>query len=273
MPRPWTATALLVVLSMAQPVGTARADTCRVTASSIGDDAEALVKAPFHADSEAWLKTAVAGAAIGASMLWLDDAVDRRVREHSDDFPWQAAHQLSRLSSWYGASSRHAIIATAGIVGAVAAGGAIADDDRVLDTAAIMAESAVLTMGITYVSKLIFGRRRPYNVEGPHRFEWFVSPRNDASVSFPSGHTSTAFALAGAAAGRHPDWYVQVPAYVLATSAGLQRIDTRKHWTSDVIAGAVLGYAVSAFLVDRYDCPPDDASAGPATTISLALRF
>ena len=249
----------------------ARADTPRVTGSSVGRDAEALVKAPLEMDGEGLLRTAIAGAVIGASLVWVDDAVDRQVREHAEDLPWRAAHRVAGLTSWYGASGRNAAIAAAGIVGAVAAGGAIADDDRVLDTAAIMAESVLFATGITYVSKILFGRQRPSTNGGPHRFEWFVSPGNDASVSFPSGHTSTAFALAGAAAGRHPDWYVQVPAYVLATAAGLQRIDTRKHWTSDVIAGALVGYAVSAFLVDRYD--DDTAATAGTSALSVSFRF
>jgi len=250
----------------------ARADECRVTASSIGDDFEAMVKAPFHMNHDAAVKTAVAATGIGASMIWLDAPVDNLVT--SDAPVWKPVHTFASLTDWYGESGGHALIVSAGLVGAVALGGWLADEDRMLDTAAIMGESVVFTSAITYVGKMILGRKRPYNDEGPHRFEWFVSPGNDASVSFPSGHASTAFALAGAGAGRHPYWYVQVPAYALATSAALQRIDVRDHWLSDVLAGSLLGYAVSSFLVDRYHCDTEDAgNGGAAMSLSFTVLF
>jgi membrane-associated phospholipid phosphatase len=208
---------------------------------------------------------------IGGTMIWVDAPVDRMVRDNAR--AWEPLRRFSHLTSWYGKSGRNAFIVSAAITGAVAAGGWLSDDDRMVDTAAIMAESVVFTTVLTYAGKMLFGRKRPYNNEGPHQFEWFVGPGNEPSVSFPSGHASTAFALAGAGAGRYPYWYVQVPAYALAASAGLQRIDTRKHWTSDVIAGAVLGYAVSTFLVDRYNCDDPESGGTPAMSVSLGFRF
>jgi undecaprenyl-diphosphatase len=257
----------LIVALLAAPAS--RAGDCRVTWDSVGKDAEALVKAPFTMTGQGAVQTAVAGAAIGASMIWLDGPADRLVRENAR--AWQPAHKLASLTSWYGESGTHLLIVSAGLVGVVAAGGYFSDDDRMLDTAAIMGEAVVFSGIIGYAGKALFGRRRPYNDEGPHRFEWFVSPGNEPSVSFPSGHASTAFALAGAGAGRYPYWYVQIPAYVLATSAALQRMDARKHWASDVLAGGLLGYAVANFLVDRYDC--GSAEPGGAATLSLSFSM
>ncbi len=239
----------------------------------MGDDAEAIVKAPFEMDQDATLRTLAAGATIGASIIWIDGPVDRAFQEHPDDMPWKAAHQFSRIASWYGASARNAMITAVGVVGLVAAGGAIADDDYVVDTAAIMGESVLFTFAITSVTKVIFGRSRPYTHEGPHAFHGFADPRRDASLSFASGHAATAFALAGAAAGRHPDWYVQVPAYGFATAAAIQRVDTRMHWTSDVLTGGLLGYAVSAFLVDRYVCGNKNAPLPNMSVTLFALSF
>lgn len=252
---------------------TARADSCRVTWSSIGDDAEALVKAPFEMDDEAWLRTAVAAAGIGATMIWVDGYADRLVREEPDELPWVAARKLASLTNWYGKNGRNAMIVAAGLSGAVALGGYVADDDRMLDTGAIMAESVVFSMVITSVTKMIVGRKRPHDDSGPHSFEWFVGPFQREALSFPSGHAATAFALAGAGAGRYPHWYVQVPAYVLATSAALQRMDTRAHWASDVLTGGLLGYAVAAFLVDRYECEPGESGGDPALSLSFSVSF
>ncbi len=266
------ATILVAIPLLAIPAAPARADSCReVTWSSIGEDAGELVKAPFHMDEDAALKTTAALAGIGASMIWLDAPLDHLVVTNAP--AWQPAHRLASLTSWYGRSGGHAALVTAGIVGTVAAAGWLADEDRMVDTAAIMGEAVVFATVITYAGKTVFGRRRPYNDEGPHRFRWFVAPGNEPSVSFPSGHSATAFALAGAGAGRHPHWYVQIPAYLLATSAGLQRMDTRMHWASDVLAGGLLGYAVSAFLVDRYACDTGGGEEPPALSLSFGISF
>ena len=70
--------------------------------------------------------------------------------------------------------------------------------------------------------------------------------------SFPSGHTSSAFALATSVSIDHPQWYVVGPAYLYATLVGYSRCYLGVHYPSDVIAGALLGSG-SAWLSDRAD--------------------
>lgn len=58
--------------------------------------------------------------------------------------------------------------------------------------------------------------------------------------SFPSGHTSTAFASATVVY-RHYGWKFGIPALAMASYVGMSRLQENKHYLSDVIAGAVLG--------------------------------
>lgn len=58
--------------------------------------------------------------------------------------------------------------------------------------------------------------------------------------SFPSGHTSGAFALASVAEIYYGPW-VGVPSFALASLVGVVRLDSNKHFASDVMAGAILG--------------------------------
>jgi membrane-associated phospholipid phosphatase len=92
-------------------------------------------------------------------------------------------------------------------------------------------------------------------------------PDGSNSLSFPSGHTSTAFSLA-AVADRHYGWKVGVPAYLLASGIGLSRIEKDKHYLSDVLAGATLGIIVGR-TVARVDGGPAakkrQISVSPAT--------
>ena len=39
-------------------------------------------------------------------------------------------------------------------------------------------------------------------------------------------------------------WKVSVPAYALATFVSLARVERRKHWASDVAAGAAIGFLI-----------------------------
>jgi hypothetical protein len=68
-------------------------------------------------------------------------------------------------------------------------------------------------------------------------------PDGSDFLSLPSGHSSTAFALATVVE-RHYGWKAGLPAYALAAGIGLSRIESNKHYLSDVIAGATIGTIV-----------------------------
>lgn len=72
-----------------------------------------------------------------------------------------------------------------------------------------------------------------------------AEPRPDSSSknSFPSGHTTEAFAAATFLAkeyGHRSVWY-SIGAYTVATGVGALRVLNNRHWISDVIAGAGIG--------------------------------
>ena len=70
--------------------------------------------------------------------------------------------------------------------------------------------------------------------------------------SFPSGHSSSAFAVAGSMAYSY-GWKAGIPAYAIASAIGLSRIKEGRHWASDVVGGAVLGtfWARASFKADE----------------------
>jgi undecaprenyl-diphosphatase len=68
-------------------------------------------------------------------------------------------------------------------------------------------------------------------------------PAPYALASFPSGHATTAFALATLLGIWYPGW--RWPALLLAGGVGLSRVVLGSHFPSDVIAGGVLGAAVA----------------------------
>jgi membrane-associated phospholipid phosphatase len=96
-----------------------------------------------------------------------------------------------------------------------------------------MLDAAVVNFTYTAVIKAAVGRERPNGQD---------------AKSFPSGHTSNAFAMATVAE-RHYGWKLGVPAYLLAGLMGASRVNEDKHWLSDVFAGATLGFVAGRTVV------------------------
>jgi membrane-associated phospholipid phosphatase len=69
-----------------------------------------------------------------------------------------------------------------------------------------------------------------------------LRPDHSDLAAFPSGHTSASFALATVAASQW-GWDVGVPAYAVAGFVGYSRMESNKHYLSDVLFGAGLGIA------------------------------
>lgn len=70
--------------------------------------------------------------------------------------------------------------------------------------------------------------------------------------SFPSGHTTSAFAMATSLALSCQKWYVAVPAYLYAGMVGYSRMRLGVHFPTDVLGGMVLGIG-SGLLVWQLD--------------------
>ncbi len=90
---------------------------------------------------------------------------------------------------------------------------------------------------------LLIGRMRPY-LASADIVQMIPTPLT--IHSFPSVHTSVAFAAAAAVTLGHPE--LGLVALVIAAGVGFGRIAVGVHYPSDVIAGAILGI-VCALLV------------------------
>jgi membrane-associated phospholipid phosphatase len=93
---------------------------------------------------------------------------------------------------------------------------------------ALLIKSELLNAALTFSLKKITAEQRPDTGE---------------LNSFPSGHTSQAFAAATFMAkeyGGRSVWY-SIGAYTVATGVGAMRILNNRHWVSDVLVGAGIG--------------------------------
>ena len=103
-------------------------------------------------------------------------------------------------------------------------------------------ETIMVSTFITIATKYTIKRDRPF-VTYP-----FLDKQSDGgNYTFPSGHTSVAFATATAISIANPKWYIIAPSFVWAGAVGYSRMHLGVHYPSDVLAGAIVGSG-SAYL-------------------------
>ena len=106
--------------------------------------------------------------------------------------------------------------------------------------------NVLLTSGLKYA----INRPRPF-AQYPNDI---IKRTNAGPYSFPSGHTSSAFAMATAMSLSTKKWYVVVPSYAYACAVGYSRMRLGVHFPTDILGGMVLGIGSSllVFQIDKW---------------------
>lgn len=104
-------------------------------------------------------------------------------------------------------------------------------------------------------------------VDGIKENVFEMRPNGSGGDSFPSGHTANAFAQAAFIHRRYGIKQAIVP-YVLATFVGFSRVESRMHYTHDVLAGATIGFLSAWIFADE-----KKSVVVSADTNSFGLRF
>lgn len=212
--------------------GSAR-DRLRAGARNLGSDALYLVTFPTRATRRGVGATAAAGAGIVA-LVFLDERIRDEIRERRSPSLDRWERRVEPMGS-----IKDVALASLAVYGA----GLAADSPRAAETGRALIESLAFTTGCDMTAKAIFGRAPP---GGSNRARDFFH----GGSYFPSGHAATAFAWATVLAERHGRAAAWI-AYPLAAAVGLSRVERDVHWTSDVVAGALLGHVVSKAVVHR----------------------
>jgi membrane-associated phospholipid phosphatase len=128
--------------------------------------------------------------------------------------------------------------------------------EALLTDTVLLAQTASVNLALSTVVKHAVGRKRPLTYDS----SWTEADRSsaDASLSFYSGHSATAFAMATATSRifmiRHPDSDWVLPLWLgseaLAATTAVLRVEAGKHFWSDVAVGALVGSAVG-YLVPQ----------------------
>ena len=154
-------------------------------------------------------------------------------------------------------------------------GTSLLTDNTKFQNAAFTSFQTVLYNHITVGAlKFTFSRARPFDNEGVRDFDFFESTH----TSFPSGHTSTAFALVTpwVMYYKHPATYTL---YAIPAAVGIGRVSQGKHWLSDVTTAAIIGTYWGYYLSKKHlnlESQSIDVSPmafGKGGGIRLEIRF
>lgn len=154
-------------------------------------------------------------------------------------------------------------------------GGEAFKNDGLRKTGLMTLESFAISGVIVTGLKLIAGRHRPLAGHGPLDFHFFSTLNHEHS--FPSGHSTSAFAVAAVIAGESDSFLVGAFSYALASAVAISRVENEEHWFSDIIVGSALGYFIGKkVLALNRDSEPGKPSLGFGMApggFSLSLRF
>jgi len=211
-------------------------------------DAGSFFTAPLRFSGTDWL---YAGAVMGGTplLMSLDESVRQKVGRST----------VSSLNDdLWDIPTRYGVVTYANVfsIATYATGLFIGNDDlrisgRLMFEALSLAGVSVITV------RYIAARSRPYSGDGPWRFHGFAW--NNEIQSFPSGHTTVAFALSTVIAERIDNIWARIGLYGLATLTAFARVYNNQHWMSDVVIGAGLGLAAGVHVVAR-----EEQRSGPA---------
>ena len=190
------------------------------------------------------------------ALLWLGMEADETIRTWAQGPRLQESVALGHVSSVFNPiGSPWPMIAG----GATWAAASLAGRQQVADVAWHTVSALAATTAVTVVIKGTVGRARPYHAaDDADVFDPGEGISGNTHYnSFPSGHTATAFALAAVlsaeVAERWPRRRIAVPlvAYSSAALTGFARVYRDKHWSTDVVIGALIGHWVGSRVVRR----------------------
>ncbi|MFV8269596.1 phosphatase PAP2 family protein [Flavobacterium sp. GT2N3] len=120
--------------------------------------------------------------------------------------------------------------------------GLLKNDSVVKKQAIFIGKAFLVNVFITTALKHTIKRDRPFKT-----YPDIDQAASTLGYSFPSGHTSSAFATATSLSLAYQKWYVIAPSFIWASAVGYSRMHLGVHYPSDVVAGAIIGSG-SAYL-------------------------
>ena len=195
----------------------------------------------------------LAGSVVVATLL--AKPFDERIAARLQDSSTQDSRRLQRVATFV----RTVASPGAYYIGvSMYAAGRLTDHDRVADVGLHGTEALLVGEAVGGVVKAVVGRQRPsVRPRNASSYQLGRGLQSDSFRSFPSGHTTSAFAAAAAVSSETSRfwpgsrWVIGPILYTGAALTGVSRMYNNRHWLSDVLTGAGIG-TFAGLKVVRY---------------------
>lgn len=199
-------------------------------------DARYALTSPLRWDKDDWITTSIVAGVTGVFFV-LDDEINEDVKNIRSS----TTDDISSVFEPFGNAAF-----TIPVMMGFYFYGNFWENEKVERTALLAAESFLVTSLFTGALKVMMGRTRPFDGVSADEFKGPTTSNN----AFPSGHTATAFAIATVVANEYEHIPLIAPlSYGIATMTGYSRMNDNKHWASDVVFAAALGYFTSKTIL------------------------
>ncbi len=175
-------------------------------------------------------------AIVGAGFLLY--ALDRNLHQFSQNSKSKTSEDFSLFITRFG--NGYFLL---GLMTALYASGEVFHQNSLRKTALLSMESWLTSGVIVQGLKIVSGRARPKAGESSYSFHPFSL--RSRFHSFPSGHSSSVFAVATVIAEQSEKAYIDVLVYSIASLVAVSRVHNNKHWPSDILIGSSIGYFVA----------------------------
>jgi membrane-associated phospholipid phosphatase len=217
-------------------------------------DLKQEVTKPLHMTGKDWGNLAKFAVIIGAAGF-ADEPVQKFAVHLTGNHP--GLLRVSQNVTYFGARYEILTLAT------ITAYGFIFKKPKMITTTLLATQAYLIGSAIENTLKFFTGRTRPtYYASGVEAEPKFMGPGflwhahvngGYQRSSFPSGHTTVAFAAATVFASEYRNTTaIPIIAYSAATLIGLSRLTQNAHWLTDVIAGAANGFLAGKNIVNNY---------------------
>ena len=125
--------------------------------------------------------------------------------------------------------------------------GVLNENDHAHETGVLTGEALADAVIVEEVFKVAFRRQRPLYNNAAGNF--FVS--GPANNSFPSSHSTLAWATAAVIAGEYPSIWKETAIYTMATTVSLTRVLGQDHFPTDVLVGGAAGWLIGHYVFKR----------------------
>jgi hypothetical protein len=230
--------------------------------TQFGSETDSFMSKPYHWKADDYLKIGAIAAGTYA-LTFIDEEIQKKLLQNQK-YAYTAPFEFGRM--WGDFYSTVFFTTVFGL------NGWLGKNEKSKKIAFEVVQATLYSEMITQFSKVVVGRERPFGAEGNDKFYPFTFINNKYN-SFPSGHSTNAFAISTVLARNTDNTWLKVLAYTPAALTVASRVYQNQHWASDCLAGAAIGYFTGNWIVDQHEKKPGQVQVSSLYPFTVMVTF